>query len=517
MESKAVRQSNNVWSNKYFAITLGAMMILFIVHHWLGVLYFKYGSRKPGPLAATFVYWHRSIRKAIDRTIYGLYLGRWLLYMVYWAINLVLILTNVDLGSLKFVGKHLGWVALANLVLLVFLALRNTPLAPLTGRSYEKLRPLHKTAGYTTIGLMLLHAIVYLSAWSQSGSLHKMQEIDNAAGAVAGVAMFVIGLSTIGWFVRKSYEVFYMVHVLMFILIMIMVGMHRTKISTQSLVIVIFTSCMWFSDRLLRLAKICWFSVGNHATVTALPGDTVHVRLTRNVSCRPGSHVFLWLPSIRLFETHPFTMVSSSPPEFFIWAYDSFTRDLYYLAHKKQGQLLRCTMDGEYGQVPNFVEFDKIEFLWAIRSLESLKWFESQLAKLQESPCVNISIYVTRDAMSSGGSTVSSTPVPDKSPSLTNALPSVGDIEMGLSKTTAPGAIQDDAVYMKKGRPDIRLLISDCISGCGSEERVGIGGCGPIGMIDTLRQVVRERQISGPRSHCIQRLVFRVAMAGIDC
>lgn len=33
-----------------------------------------------------------------------------------------------------------------------------------------------------------------------------MQEIDNAAGAVAGVAMFVIGLSTIGWFVRKSYE-----------------------------------------------------------------------------------------------------------------------------------------------------------------------------------------------------------------------------------------------------------------------------------------------------------------------
>ncbi|QMW32623.1 hypothetical protein G4B84_008054 [Aspergillus flavus NRRL3357] len=302
--------------------------------------------------------------------------------MVYWAINLVLILTNVDLGSLKFVGKRLGWVALANLLLLVFLTLRNTPLAPLSGRSYEKLRPLHKTAGYTTIGLMFLHAIVYLSAWSQSGSLHKMQEIDNAAGAVAGVAMFVLGLPTIGWFVRKSYEViyilifivlwgelgltstvFYMVHVLMFILIMIMVGMHRPKISTHSLVIVIFTSCMWFSDRLLRLAKICWFSVGNHATVTALLGDTVHVRLTRNVSCRPGSHVFLWLPSIRLFETHPFTMVSSSPPEFVIRAYDGFTRDPYYLAHKKQGQLLRCSMDGEYGQVPNFVEFDKVVFV----------------------------------------------------------------------------------------------------------------------------------------------------------
>ncbi|KAE8369150.1 ferric reductase like transmembrane component-domain-containing protein [Aspergillus caelatus] len=512
MESKAVRQSNNVWTNKYFSIALGAMMVLFIVHHWLGILYFKYSSRKPGPLTDTFVHWHRCVRHflCMRPANKGGYF-----HTVYWAIILILILTNVDLGDLKFVGKRLGWATLANLVLLVFLALRNTPLAPLSGRSYEKLRPLHKTAGYTAIGMMLLHTIVYLAGWSQSGSLHKMQEIDNAAGAVAGVAMLVIGLTTIGYFVRKSYEVFYMVHLLMLILIMIMVGMHRPKISTQTLVIVIFTSCMWFSDRLVRLAK-----------------NEVHVRLKRNVLCRPGSHVFLWLPSVRLFGTHPFTMVSSNPPEFVIRAYDEFTRDLYYLAHKKQGQLLRCSMDGEYGQVPVFMEFDKvilvaggsgasftfaialglleqlaarntlkrIEFLWAIRSLvlDSLKWFEPQLAKLQESACVNISIYVTRDAISSGGSIVPPTPISDKSACLTNALPSGGDIEMGLWKTTAPGVTLDDAFHTMKGQPDIRLLISDYISGSSSEERVVIGGCGPIEMIDALSQVVQERQISGP-------------------
>ncbi|KAE8418260.1 hypothetical protein BDV36DRAFT_295294 [Aspergillus pseudocaelatus] len=248
-------------------------------------------------------------------------------------------------------------------------------------------------------------------------------------------------------------------------------------------------------------------------------------------------------------------MVSSNPPEFVIRAYDEFTRDLYYLAHKKQGQLLRCSMDGEYGQVPVFMEFDKvilvaggsgasftfaialglleqlaarntlkrIEFLWVIRSLgmcayiqylsltwfhwenltdnlvlDSLKWFEPQLAKLQESACVNISIYVTRDAISSGGSIVSRTPISDKSACLTNALPSGGDIEMGLSKTTAPGVTLDDAFHTMKGQPDIRLLISDYISGSSSEERVVIGGCGPIEMIDALSQVVQERQISGP-------------------
>jgi hypothetical protein len=53
---------------------------------------------------------------------------------------------------------------------------------------------------------MLLHAIIFLAEMSEEGWLYAMQEIENAAGAVAGMAMFVLGISTIGWFVRKSYE-----------------------------------------------------------------------------------------------------------------------------------------------------------------------------------------------------------------------------------------------------------------------------------------------------------------------
>jgi hypothetical protein len=94
----------------------------------------------------------------------------------------------------------------ANLFLLVFLALRNTPLAPLSGRSYEKLRPLHKTAGYTCITTSVLHAIVYLNAWAQANELENMREKENLAGGIAGLAMVIIGLSTIGWLVRRHYE-----------------------------------------------------------------------------------------------------------------------------------------------------------------------------------------------------------------------------------------------------------------------------------------------------------------------
>lgn len=91
-------------------------------------------------------------------------------------------------------------------MLLVFLALKNTPLAPLTATSYEKLRPLHKVAGYTCIFTSALHGIVYLAAWSKSGDLFEMEESKNFAGAIAGFAMVIIGFSTIKYFMHGYYE-----------------------------------------------------------------------------------------------------------------------------------------------------------------------------------------------------------------------------------------------------------------------------------------------------------------------
>lgn len=36
--AKAIRQSNNEWTNKYFAIAMGAIMVLFAINHWVGVM-----------------------------------------------------------------------------------------------------------------------------------------------------------------------------------------------------------------------------------------------------------------------------------------------------------------------------------------------------------------------------------------------------------------------------------------------------------------------------------------------
>lgn len=47
--AKALRQSDNEWSNKYFAISIGMIILLFTIHHWANVFHVHYGPKKSIP------------------------------------------------------------------------------------------------------------------------------------------------------------------------------------------------------------------------------------------------------------------------------------------------------------------------------------------------------------------------------------------------------------------------------------------------------------------------------------
>ncbi|KAJ5770256.1 uncharacterized protein N7511_002307 [Penicillium nucicola] len=520
--AKALRLSHNIWSNKYFAIAIGAIMALFVVFHWSMVIYFHYGPRNSHPTLARK---YREARRVLSSSTVGLRTDRSILYIIYWSINLILTVTNVDLTLLTDVGKRLGWISIANLVLLVFLALKNTPLAPLAATSYEKLRPLHKVAGYTCIFTSCVHAAVYLSAWSLKGNLGDMAEAANFSGAIAGTAMVIIGISTITYFMHGYYEIFYLLHVVMFILIMITVGMHRPKFSTSTLIIVIFTASLWTLDRIIRGAKLAWNFFGNHATITALPDKALRVKLSRRLNCTAGSHAFLWVPAIRWTESHPFTLLSPNPTEFVIRVYDGFTRDLYKIAQQTPGKALRCSVDGGYGQVPNFKVFDRvllvaggsgasftfaialdliqtstksvkaIDFIWIVRETDSLEWFSQEVKQLESHPSVNVLIHVTR-ATDLSGASLSNTPesYSEKSSVKDSSLPiepspqpsPIHDIEKSaveLTTKTTPSINE-----IRPGRPNIGKVIADAVASSKTDDRIIIGACGPSQLMSALRE-----------------------------
>ncbi|KAJ6116005.1 hypothetical protein N7523_006422 [Penicillium sp. IBT 18751x] len=534
MSSSTLRQHNNVWSINYFAIAIGSIVVLFILCHWCEIAYFRFGSRKSTPFVRHFLKLKRASRRVLNNQILGARVDRLLLYLIYWALNLILALTNVDFER---IDKRFGWVSVANFTLLVFLALRNTPLAPLSGHSYEKLRPLHKVAGYTCIVTSVIHGITYTIVFAEKGKLEKYKERKNFSGVIAGIAMLIIGFSTIGYFVRKSYEIFYMIHLLMFILILITVGMHRPDFSKPTVIIVIFIACLWGADRLIRLVKKSWNFVGNNATVTPMKDSAVRVTLKRSLRCSHGSHAFLWIPSIRWMETHPFTLISNEPAEFLIREYNGFTRDLLKIAQEEPGKVLRCSVDGGYGQIPNFMKFDRIvlvaggsgatftfnialhvlkecaaesttrpiDFIWVFRHAASLNWFEEELQQLQDCPWVNVLIYVTRDdapsdELSNSGSMLvagGSEKGPLAVENVDRGAPVIADVEKAKGQMTGQTSISMSAI--RNGRPELASLIADCLSQCPLGDRVGVGACGPMKIIDQTREVT-SRSIfdSGP-------------------
>ncbi|KOS47365.1 hypothetical protein ACN38_g1652 [Penicillium nordicum] len=107
-----------------------------------------------------------------------------------------------------------------------------------------------------------------------------------------------------------------------------------------------------------RKPFISWFN----ARSDGLGGlrDLIRSKALINEACRRSSFSVASVFGIKFRLDSLFTLLSSNPSEFVIRVYDSFTQDLYKAAQASPGRSLRCSVDGAYGQVPNFKVFDKV-------------------------------------------------------------------------------------------------------------------------------------------------------------
>jgi hypothetical protein len=127
---------------------------------------------------------NRIARKHLMRKVPGfISVGHVLVFLGFAATLLsVTLAVNWDRSQLQFFGHRLGWyfphcpdfafvanllrVTTALLVFVIFLSLKNTPLAILTTYSYEKLNFFHQVAGYSLIAFTFAHTVVMLVAVS---------------------------------------------------------------------------------------------------------------------------------------------------------------------------------------------------------------------------------------------------------------------------------------------------------------------------------------------------------------
>ncbi|KAH7247716.1 hypothetical protein MRS44_010812 [Fusarium solani] len=518
----AAQAERNHDAMRLYAGVLAGLMGLFIIFHFFSLL------RRPlklGPFA--------SLRRLVSVKVPGVpSLGHGTLLLVYLGLNVgfIFIYTDTSFLSLRVVvAARTGWLAVANTVLTVFFSLKNTPLGYLTGVSYERLNILHRISGLTTFLLVVVHAASYSSFFLDQQNSARLRVREEIFGIVAGFSLLTVVMVALT-LQRRRYELFYVLHVVFFVVSLVFISLHHPTAAERVIIAMGLAAGMWFLDRLVRVSRLVYHGINNTATLQPLPNGGTRVILNKKLlGANPGEHAFLWIPGIRRFETHPFTIARTEPLEFVVASQDGFTRDLHQYALKNPGAILRASAEGPYGQIPDLARYDRVvifaggsggsfafgsalrllrasegsdktdaTLVWSMRNSALLEWFSAHLRDVGHSPGFKTSIHITGEREVEKLSNRSGLGTADGSEGALVLEDSLGD-ESAIELSSITGDLPSDThgASVHYQRPNVNDFVAQSVEGMASGQRVLVMACGPAGLLKEVRSVATSRMVPG--------------------
>ncbi|CAK4031494.1 related to ferric-chelate reductase [Lecanosticta acicola] len=246
----------------------------------------------------------------------------------YLALNVVFTVWKIDWTSHKFysIGLHrTGILATLNMVPLFLLAGRNNPLVWLLGISFNDFNMIHRWIGRIVVFEAVAHAAFWfcgkvISLGPKKGYMMiaiAMKSSTMILTGTIGFAAFCMILLQSPSIVRHAfYETFLHLHIALAATAVAAVWIHLNEIPTAQLLLAGAIVC-WVFERATRLWLIVRKNFGRRgctkAEIEALPGDAVRVtlRTARPWKFRPGQHVYLYIPHIGMWTSHPFSLAWS--------------------------------------------------------------------------------------------------------------------------------------------------------------------------------------------------------------
>lgn len=324
-------------------------------------------------------------------------LGRVLLLLAYWAVVIYMMTDEAIVRDYYFwerIGFRNAWVTVTQLPLLYLLASKTNVLAFISGTSYERLNWLHRWVARTMFVTATVHGFHFWTYWSQTGILDDyltwMPMIKWGLGAW-GILLWMV-LTSFKPLRAMAYEVFVVQHIVVAVLFLWVVYVHIPVSAQYNVWFAVAAICF---DRAFRLALLLWQNVkpkpnpsrcqggqrfGHLAQIAAI-GDSMTVVTIKDVhfQWRAGQHLYLWLPRVGAFETHPYTIASAHQmPEtcicnsiqLVIRAHGGFSKRLNAYARKVRGsekgkRTLTAFVAGPYGQPPRWDVFETLVLISA--------------------------------------------------------------------------------------------------------------------------------------------------------
>ncbi|KAJ5335150.1 Riboflavin synthase-like beta-barrel [Penicillium brevicompactum] len=246
--------------------------------------------------------------------------------LIYLALNLIFIIVTVDwwiddyakkMFQLKYSAGHL---AVMNTPGLVLAAGRNNPLVQILGISFDTFNFMHRWVGRMIAANAVIHMSAVLAGHAYSyGTDYVLYTIWQQrlylCGLIAILGFLFIVVQSLSPARHAFYELFLHLHIALALMSFVALWYHLKNLLQQQ--VLLGTLILWGLDRASRVGILLWRNLGRKpttATIEALPGSVarVDVAVSRAWRFRPGQHMYLYMPRLGLWTSHPFTVAWTS-------------------------------------------------------------------------------------------------------------------------------------------------------------------------------------------------------------
>ena len=338
-----------------------------------------------------------------------------------------------------------GMLAVAMMPWIVALSMKANVISWMTGIGHERLNVLHRWGAYIMLFLSLVHTVPFYITpiWDQGGlqtfkNLFQQDFYIYGTGLAALIPLGVLCIHSLPFLRSWMYELFVTLHVPISLVFLAMLFWHCNNYLTSWHYL--WATCgIWVFSWISRLFYLNWtnprrFSwlIGEEASITLLPENAVKVTVATQVRWKPGQYVYIRMPGISIFESHPFTIASLWSEDFpsdygddykdmalVFRPFGGFTRKVVDTALQNGPEkTYRAFIDGPYGGMRrDLASFDtvvlfaggsgitaivshllnlikkmrdtkavtkQVHVIWALKRPETLEWFKEELRICKE-------------------------------------------------------------------------------------------------------------------------------------
>ena len=213
-----------------------------------------------------------------------------------------------------------GIMAALNLIPTILFALRNNPFIPILGVSYDTFNLLHRWCARTVVIEGAVHTICWAANAITTGGQEQVRLSLSSStsyrwGMVSMCAMGAIIIVAAGPIRHAFYETFLNFHRLLVLIALIGLYVHIDAANLPLRPYLQLCFALWGFEWAWRWFRIIYHNFSRKkgitkVTVEALPAEACRVtfELSRPWRWTPGCHVHMYVPTLALWSSHPFSI-----------------------------------------------------------------------------------------------------------------------------------------------------------------------------------------------------------------